>query len=319
MEGKSSATQDLFLFLGFLALLFILWVSTGGPEQQPRTRDIDRSELTDGQSFAREGRAVPENPYSIEEQLEDAQEELARAREHGTASPYEDMVEIRGGRGSERFAQTEYLELRALSGNNTNVPITGWTLESVVTGQRAEIGTAAALPYPGVVNTQTTLFLAPGEQVFVVTGSSPIGANFKVNRCVGYFEQFQNFSPSLRKECPQPVDEFDTFARLPVTNVRLERDEREICRDFIRREIGRCEINRVNLRTVEPRLNTLCRDFIEDTYTYQGCVANHQSDPGFFKNEWRVFLESPAELWREDREIIRLRDASGRIVDVYDY
>jgi len=211
------------------------------------------------------------------------------------------------------------LELTANSGNESDVPVTGWTLESVVTGQRATIKGGTHLPYPGVVNTVSTIFMAPRDKLLVTTGRSPIGVNFRVNMCTGYFEQYQNYSPRLRKECQSPVDEFDEFSLVPTTNVRIEKDDREICRDFVVDNIDRCEINRVDLSDTELRLTNQCKDFIESTYTYSGCVANHKFDTGFYKNEWRVFLGSYAELWREKREIIRLLDQNGLTVDIIDY
>lgn len=324
MEEKP---HHLSFFLALFAGLFLLWFATGGPEGTERSSffqsSASRGEIRDASSLGisntTERKEINETLFDTQAELKRLQEELKQARIKGTASPYEGMVSLRSGRARDRIAQTEYVELVASNGNTIDVPITGWKIESVVTGQYGVLGNATSLPYPGVSNTITPLFLAPGDRAYVVTGRSPIGVSFKVNQCVGYFEQYQDFSPRLNKICADPTDEFDAFATLPVTNVRLEKDEREICRAFIDRKINQCELSTIILDDVLPRLSTICKDFIDKTYTYSGCVQNHRFDKNFFSNEWRVFLESPAELWREQREILRLLDQNGRTVDIIDY
>jgi hypothetical protein len=322
-----SQGNNLFFFIALFAGLFVLWLVTGGPDRTPSSTlfgtSASRGEVRDatalGLSGAQERQDLEETVFDTQEELKKLEEELKQARIKGTASPYEGMVTLRTGRARDRYAQTEYLELSASSRNTIDVPITGWRIESVVTGQGGTIGSATSLPYPGVSNTISTLFLSPGDRAYVVTGRSPIGVNFKVNQCVGYFEQYQDFAPRLRKDCADPADEFDEFATLPVTNVRLENDDREVCRAFIRRNVDRCEINTIKLKDVRPALTQMCKDFIDETYTYSGCVQNHRYDRNFFSDEWRIFLGSYAELWREKREIIRLLDQNGRTVDILDY
>lgn len=326
--GGSTPQQDLFFFLSLLGGLFILWIATGGPDRTPESGLF--SGVGNSQSEIREGQTQTERREDIEDTLIDTKRELERleedlkeARLRGEVSPYEGAVTLRGGRARERFAQTEYVELSARSSNTTDIPITGWMLESVITGQRAVIGESTNLPFPGTINTVSTLILEPGDRAYVVTGRSPIGVSFRANKCTGYFEQYQDFSPRLSKQCVDPTEEFDDFSTIPVTNVRLERDEREKCRTYINRNVRRCEIviddfDAVD-RDIEEPLSNQCIAFIEETYTYSGCVENHRFDSDFYKEELRVFLGSPAELWRADREIIRLLDAQGRTVDILDY
>ena len=209
-ENSSSPFQALLVFLALFAGLFILWLSSGGPDNRPNSSPVvtyyfgTRGELRgEGSTQIKErsapsGRELEGNITDIQKELKVLQEELRQARLRGISSPYEGMVSIRGGRPKERFAQTEYLELVANRRNKIDVPITGWVLESVVTGQRATIGKAVNLPRSGAVNTEFPLLLPPGDTVNVTTGRSPVGVSFRVNKCVGYFEQFQNFSPDRK-------------------------------------------------------------------------------------------------------------------------
>lgn len=331
-EGSpSSPTADLFLFLALLGGLFVLWVATGGPNQTSGESGIfgtintrgEYAERSSSNAQARPPAQVEEDvegiSFDVKRKLENLEENIREARIRGTASPYEGQVEIRGGRPKERFVGDEYIELSVSRNIPVDINITGWTLESVVTGQRVTIGRAARLPYPGEVNTQEDIVVNPGDRVIVASARSPIGVGFRVNLCTGYFEQFQNFAPTLRKQCPDPEKEFENFANVPVIHLRIELDEQYICRKFIDRNIDRCEVTRIDLEDVRPRLSDGCIDFIEETYTYQGCVANHQYDPGFYTGYWYTYIGKPFELWREKYEIIRLLDAQGRTVDYIDY
>jgi len=323
-----SASQDFFLFLALFGGLFILWASTGGPDRTPSSglfsgiggtqEEVRDFSLSSGTMVEQRANTAKELT-NTQKELERLKEDLKQARIKGESSPYEGMVSISAGRAREGFAQTEYLELTATRGNTSDIPITGWTLESAVTGVRATIGQGTSLPFPGTSNAVATLLLQPGERAYVVTGRSPIGVSFKINKCVGYFEQYQDFSPRLRRECASPEQEFDDYSNLPITNVRLEDDEREECRNYIDRNVSRCELVTKNLDEVRPHLSLSCIDFIESTFTYSGCVENHRFDTNFFGSEWRVFLGSHAELWREEREIIRLLDQNGKTVDILDY
>ena len=328
-EGSSSSpTGDLFLFLALLGGLFVLWIATGGPngasgegvfgtiDSQGEYRESQSQEARPPAQIEEDVKALS---FDVKRKLEDLQEDIREARIRGEASPYEGQVEIRGGRPKERFVGDEYLELSASSRIPVDINITGWVLESVVTGQRVTIGQASRLPFPGEINAEEDIIMNPKDRVLIASGRSPIGVGFRVNICSGYFEQFQNFAPKLRKQCPRPKDEFEDFANIPVTHLRIEEDDQYICRRFIDRNIDRCEITRIDLEDVRPRLSDGCIDFIEDTYTYQGCVANHQYDPDFYTGYWYTYIGKPFELWREKYEIIRLLDAQGRTVDYIDY
>ena len=82
------------------------------------------------------------------------------------------------------------------------------------------------------------------------------------------------------------------------------------------RSVGEDEINPFS--PTRPITNE-CELFVEEDLTYNGCVENHQYDSDFYRNSWRIYLESSKLLWREEREIIKLLDQHGRTVDVIEY
>jgi hypothetical protein len=62
-----------------------------------------------------------------------------------------------------------------------------------------------------------------------------------------------------------------------------------------------------------------CHSFIKEKVNYNGCVASHKNDSGFFKSEWRVYLGKNDELWKNKREMIILYDQQGKVIDQLSY
>lgn len=293
--------HDLYWFLGILLALFFIWYATGGPE---RYRSGEASRTFQATTSLRSAQEL------------EAARETSRAR--GTASPVEGRVEIRSSNAKSTDPNEEYLVLEAPSNSETELDLTGWQLRSAVTGNAAFIGYSTRLPQTGIVNAAKPLALPPGGRVIVVTGTSPIGTSFRINKCIGYFEEFQDFTPSLSRSCPQPEAEFRRYADVPTTSVNSESDAYDLCLAFVE-GLSQCTMYHPRLRDEGPELHSSCVRFLETYLNYPGCVAAHQHDADFYQNEWRVYLGERRELWRDRRETILLLDAQGRTVDTYTY
>jgi len=323
------AKRDLLLVIVILVVLGIVWVVTGGPERAAKeaglsssttTREVieDKSVLHAAPSNQPEIRAdtsVTASTESIEQEIEKVQQELEEVgkeleniKQLGDRSVYENKVSIEKSRSGVRktTAREEYITLRASGNNEASINITGWQLESTITGKKRTIGKASYLPNSGGVNAETALLLAPGDRVVVATGRSPIGSSFRINKCTGYFEQFQDFEPRLSRVCPRPDDELEDFGTVSFTD--------DSCYEYVDR-IPRCTM----VIKETPLLSPACFNFINANIHYSGCVTNHRNDADFFKSEWRVYLGRDVEQWRQKREVIRLLDRNGKIVDVYTY
>lgn len=324
--------NDLFLFLGIFIVFFFIWVAIGGP-QKPSIlpfvsleTDAEIKNQTgldaarQNQVSARERVFMRDTIGDLEEQLSNLEEEIEEARLKETASPFDGMAYIASFSGAEEsLAQEEYIVVEAELSNDIDLPLSGWRLESVVTGNYAIIGKSAELPITGRVNVQTPILLPPGGRAIVTTGSSPIGTSFRINKCSGYFEQFQNFKPELSLSCPDPAEEFDDFFKEnSVTTLDKNEEAYDICRDFVW-SIPQCSLYRKDLREVKPRLHEACQSFVRTTLSYQGCLSGHRFDSDFYQDEWHVYIGNRGELWRDNREIIRLLDNQGRTVDVFTY
>lgn len=246
----------------------------------------------------------------VADEYRDLEKRTEEAKVFGTPSPYAKSVYLSN---SARSAQndstaTEYVAISAAYGNTKPITVTGWSLQSVISGVRVYIPSGVSPFMLGSLNTASPIQLEPGVSVIALSGSSPTGVSFRENKCTGYLEQFQSFSPSLSESCPTPSQE------LPFTASNLS-SYGEVCVDFVQ-TLPACRFYTGFL----PQGGTpACSAFIGERLSYNGCVREHKIDSDFFENTWRVYLDSPAELWRNSHDVIRLLDAEGRTVDVLTY
>jgi hypothetical protein len=215
-------------------------------------------------------------------------------------------IENYSGIGSAQPAE-EYVTLRA-SGNNTKkITLTGWKLKSGVYGGDYLIDTKGVyLPYLGSINTEQPIELSPGDAAIIVTGRSPTGISFRENRCTGYFEQYQDFRPSLSFDCPAIRDE-----QIPADPHGFD----NYCLDTLN-SIPQCQIYTTPFTN---KLTPECQRYIINYDNYTGCVNLHKNEPNFYSQTWRIFLGQDKSLWHTKREIIELIDPSGKIVDTVSF
>ena len=269
----------------FFSLPDSAYTPTPSPSLRPLTNARDHA----GQSSSPPTSSQPSIQESFEERLSRIRTTLrlqkAEARESDPQKEYINVVY------QASFFKEEGLPL----------DMSGWTIENK-RGDRFAFGYAANLPYAREPVTLSRLIMPPGSTVHIVTGQSSVGSNFRVNRCAGYFAQFNSFTPSLPQECPRPSEE-PAQTNLP-----------DICLDYIE-SLPRCRIPQNTLLDI----GNICRAYITANISYSGCVANHKIDPDFYENEWYVYLARPMELWKDKRETITLRDNQGNLMAELEY
>ncbi len=204
--------------------------------------------------------------------------------------------------------ESEYLTIVADTGNTEAVLVSGLTLKSAISGASYQIPNGERLPRSGTAPNEAPVFLKPGERVVIQTGRSPIGMSFLINKCTGYFSEFQTFTPPLSRNCPLPKSE---LADTPDNRAYYGSG----CFDFLR-SLSAC---RVVLKAIPADLPAACHAFIASRVSYNGCVAAHRSDADFFAAEWRLFLGRDTEIWRDKREEITLVAPDGTVLSTYTY
>lgn len=223
-----------------------------------------------------------------------------------TKSKYSDLVYISYISRSTNPVN-EVVQIRTRGNASTTVLISGWTLKSESTGQSVTIPKATYLFFANTVNSEEDIVLTGNEAVYLVTGYSPNGASFKINKCSGYLSQFQSWNPGLPYSCPSPRNE--NLSSIPKTV------NNDACLDYID-SMPSCRIQTSNL---PANWSYECTNFIYTKINYPTCVDTHKNDKDFWGKEWRVYLKRNARLWKDKRESVVLYDNEGKIVSKYTY
>jgi len=197
---------------------------------------------------------------------------------------------------------TEYITLRVVG--DYPVDLTGWKLEN----DRGSIYTLgeAIDEYERTNSFTQHVVVPPQGRVIVGSGQSPIGANIRLNACTGYLERLGAFNPSINQQCPVPSG---------AVTQRLSRP----CQDYLS-GLNSCSTPPPATQEQINLLKGECLDFANLHWTYDACKSDHRQEPGFFYNEWRMFLGlTNSEFIAGQYEVITLRDPSGKVVDQYTY
>ncbi len=318
VRGEASAMGTLFLAIAFMLVLGGVWIYSGGPS---RTESHSGPflglpwPLGGGGAYSIPGFSASTTEYGLSGTESGSGSGSPQAPSvtsrfgFGTItadSPYAGKVTLKTWSARETDPKREYLSLETRYGLDKNFTITGWSLVNS-SGTVVKIGQGSDLPFLGAVNAQGPITMGPGTTVELITGRSPNGTSFRLNQCTGYFEQHQDFTPSLPLECPSAGDEFNRLLTLNQTN--------DACDGFVR-TIGRCQF----VGAAPPvDIGSACQNLVLNILSYNGCINIHKNDPGFYKNSWRVYLGRDQELWKNTREEIRLLDENGKVIDVVGY
>lgn len=208
--------------------------------------------------------------------------------------------------------ENEYMVIRASNENARNITITGLTVRSAVGLSGHKIGKGWGLYFPQTSGDGDPIVLPPGGVAVIASGRSPLGSipqngGFQINQCSGFFEQGQNFYPSLSLNCPTLKEA--SFPKPPNT---LSDD----CIDYLN------QINRCVVPTAVPdylRNDGNCQAFLFNKVSYNQCVADNKDEPGFFTGEWRIYLGRSSKLWRDRHDTVELVDTEGKVIDTYSY
>lgn len=318
---RGSAGSDLILFIFFIIVLGIIWAVSGGPGRSISTEGPFLNPpwpLGDSSAYTVPSVPIPSGEDSPEDKEESggfadiisrAWFDLGIGNTDEEKSPHAEYVSLSRSSARNDEPDEEYVTIKTSRNLEGQLRISEWRIESTATLSGATLGDAAYLPYSGQVNTELPVAVGPNTTIYVVTGRSPIGTSFRTNTCTGYFVQFQDFEPRLDRDCPAPIDELGTY--IDRTGGFIPSDT---CIDYVE-NLDRCTLN-IN---IPANLSGVCRDFVLNELTYNGCVNNHKNDVEFYKNEWRMYLGRDQELWKNTRERIRLLDENGLVIDVISY
>jgi len=184
----------------------------------------------------------------------------------------------------------EYAEIKLPAENKKTISISGWFLESWFLGRKEFFLAIPQLDGKSIV-------LSPGDRMLVSLAISPIGDNFRINKCMGYLSQTYDFVPGLALLCPLPSKEkwpssFSAF-----------------CLNYLN-TLPRC----ITPFDTPIYLGTECRDTLIEKLNYDSCISGHKKDKDFYLPEWRIYLDSAYALQLGKGKTMILRDGNGEVV-----
>lgn len=234
------------------------------------------------------------------EQEKKKQEDEAKRKLALKNSEFKDKVFITAARAKETDPSKEYITIFVSNKlGNDSIEISGWRVQNSK-GEDFTIGKGVYMAYSSKVSVEENIYLKRGEKAHIITGRSPIGISFLTNKCTGYFGQFQDFSPALKKDCVSPGKE-EGFKNADLT---------DNCVNYIER-LPACE---VPLKQKPFNLDNSCLAYIDENINYNGCVLAHKQDNDFYKGVWMVYLNRNKDIYKQTNDTVNLYDASGKLV-----
>lgn len=174
--------------------------------------------------------------------------------------------------------QKEYATLQ-LSGISSGTPRIASDFSLLQNGFLVKIGGSVKTFLIGEVTETRPIVLTESGTVVIHSGRSPVGVSFQENKCTGFLQEFQEFTPPLLKNCPRIND---LIAKQGV-------DVTDECRSYFD-TLPEC----ISLPSSAP---TQCKDVLIEFTPYNQCVEALKNDQDFTRNTWQVYLESPTSLW----------------------
>ncbi len=245
----------------------------------------------------------------------DDESPVVSSKDIGELSPFYGKVQIiKDSLGAEKSAvNNEYIILQANEDNTKPINITGWYLQSMISGVRVQIPDAVTDVQMHQVNPTYEIELSPGQKAIVNSGESPLGISFKTNICSGYFNNFQRFEPEIENNCPMPT----TIMSPTIENLQMYGDN---CIDLAS-SLRRCQyLTDKILKSIDVPVTDACIEKLRTDLTYSGCYAQNKNKKDFYADSiFRIFLGEQNALWKDRYEVIRLLDKDGKTVDVFSY
>jgi hypothetical protein len=153
---------------------------------------------------------------------------------------------------------------------------------------------------------ETAITLGSNEYLYIYSTTGPVGKNLRINKCLGYLQNFKDADPGLPYyTCPAFYRDQSELSHLSG-----------VCQDYITSLWG-CQLPE-DVPPV-PRDDYECLEFL-DTWNYKGCVEKYRSDSDFLSQEWWVWSGRGSLSFLDERhDRVLLLDQNGLLVDEYIY
>ncbi|MEK7643111.1 MAG: hypothetical protein AAB372_01550 [Patescibacteria group bacterium] len=294
-------------FLIVIAVLILFWVfaifSRGGvgsgPIATPPNPNAEFGVVHEDQSLFSNLFNLPPSPEPSPSPSETPTEQKPTVDEILKNSVYISLANVRT-----REPDEEYIDITYSSSDPAapdSITLTGWSIGSV-RGESYTLGRGTNLPGISATQDQDRIVLKKGATAHIITGRSPMGVNFKINKCSGYFNENYSFVPGINASCPPPAEE-DNTEHLS-----------DSCYNFVR-TLYSCTLS----IEIPLDLDNTCREHIRSVTGYSQCVSHHKNDMDFYQSDWWVYLNRPDEIWGNFRDVVTLKNERGIVIATQTY
>ena len=140
------------------------------------------------------------------------------------------------------------------------VNVTGWQIKSNRGGEF--IPQAVNLYDPTGLAPATDIYLKNGDYLNIYSSSAPV--NVRINKCMGYLPNGNQFNPPLPQNCPYlDKSQIQSFSGA--------------CQNYIM-SLSACQLPDFS-NPAMPQNDFACRDYINNHFSYHSCFNDHQTDP----------------------------------------
>jgi hypothetical protein len=183
---------------------------------------------------------------------------------------------------------------------SSSVDITGWQIKTDRSGEY--IPQAIEVYDPSGLTPPSDIVLGQGQMVYLYSTQGSF--NLRLNECIGYIGNTNQFTPALPANCPY-IDPA-TISRMGFTGA---------CESYIY-SLGGCATPNLNSPQV-PLNDYACRDYLANNFNYTSCFNAHRADADFLSNQWWVWMgSSPLDQYHDTVDLL---DKNGLLVDQYNY
>lgn len=219
-------------------------------------------------------------------------------------SPYFKRVQIGGASVSCYFNCASQVSLYGAGlAQGQKIDVTGWHIR----GNSSDVVVAQAVDRydPTGLAPSEDILLPPGGVVTLYSGTSAIGRNLRLNKCLGYLENTIHFNPSLPRQCPA------VYSRGELINLSGQ------CQSYIM-SVGACgEPDQSWFRTLPQNdQGNTCRTLLQKM-NQTTCYDQHFGDRDFVSNQWLVWVGS--SFFDPQHDHLILFDKQGLVADEYIY
>lgn len=214
-------------------------------------------------------------------------------------SPYFGKVEISNIR-AESYHNPSLITLSFRLREGDKIDITNWKIKA----RKGEIIIPKAIEKYQYYMPSQDIIIEKYGTIYLIGGQNPLGGdkNFRLNKCFGYYLNYQKFYPSFYIYCPKP--KLEEISHLGP-----------YCQEYIL-NLSSCEIPNYSNNS-KIAADYQCVSFLLDNFNYGKCFEKHYQDQDFLMESWYVYTNT--DIVEKLHDTIYLLDQNNLIVDKYIY